>query len=46
MGIAPLPLCAGRLPFMVKKACHKMPRHDRNENLFLIAWPFPAQNIL
>lgn len=25
---------------------HKMPRHDRNENLFLIARPFPAQNIL
>jgi hypothetical protein len=25
---------------------HKMPRHYRNENLFLIAWPFPAQNIL
>ena len=25
---------------------HKMPRHDRNENLSLIARPFPAQNIL
>jgi len=25
---------------------HKMPRHDRNENLFLIARTFPAQNIL
>jgi len=45
----PLPLYAGRLHFFEKGLMvggYSLPRHDRNEKLFLIARHFPAQNTL